>query len=416
MIEIGSERLEKRQPGRGSIHHVQPLDAGLLVHHGVHIVAARAPGHEPGDLHLARKAFVQGLLPIGHRRPRHAPAAGLPHQGLQIGDEDRDLALGRVAACVRDGDGQLLIALLLPVGGGIEAVGQGGNVAGAPHQALRRQGLARPDIGDRVDEGTHRRHRVGDREGRLVHLALGLHLDDVDPGHGGVHGGHVRHEPARHGVGGQKGRQGRHRLPRLDGQPRYRPQDGADGLDEGHVSRQVLQPDDDGPLPRLMEGRRLLEGHAHQLGVRKVLDEPVRPQLLVHAQRPGDASSRGGRGVLLADQGDPGPAAAGNPHHCVPGPGPVDLAGVEGVGRLAPVLHQGGGRRATARHLPHRHRAHLPIQQEKGADGQPHQEQQPLQQEPEPMDPMHLWPFRLLHRRASINIRSYHRRKRPPCQ
>ena len=165
-----------------------------------------------------------------------------------------------------------------------------------------------------------------------------------------------------------------------------------------------------------MEPGRLLEGHAHQLSVHKVRNKGVRPQLLVHPQDRGDALGRGGLGVPDPNQGDPGPGAAGNQHYRVPGMGPVDLADVEGIRRLPAVPHEGGGGRAAARQLPHRHGADLPVEQEKSPHGHPDQQRQALQQEPEPAGPMHLSGPVLLHGRASINILLYHRRKRRQCQ
>ena len=125
MIEIRLELPGKAELGGHGVHHEEPLDAGHLVHGGVDVVAAQGLGHEPGHLHLAGEAFVQGPLPVLDRRAHHVATAGLPHQGLQVGDEDRDRALGPVPARVRHHHVHVLIPPLGPVGLGVEGVGQG---------------------------------------------------------------------------------------------------------------------------------------------------------------------------------------------------------------------------------------------------------------------------------------------------
>ena len=398
VIEIRQRLLGERQHRRHGVHHVEPLDTEHVVHGGVHVVAAQAPGHEAGHLHLAGKGFVQLLLPLRHGGPGDHPAAGLPNEGLQVGDEDGDLPRDPVAARVRDGHGQSLIPQPVPVGLRIEADGQGGGVAGADYQALGREPLAGADIGDGVRKDAHRRHRVGDHQRDLIDLAGGLHLNGIDPGHGGVQSRHVRDEPAGGGILGQKGLQGRHRLPRLDGQVGYRAQNGAGGLDEAHVAGQVLEAHRHRPFPHRMELWGHLEGHAHQLGVGEVRDELVRSQLLVEAQHLLNAAGRGGRGVRLADHGNPGAVLPGHQHHRVPGLSPVDLIRVEAPAGLAPVLHEGGSGRAAAGHLPLRQGADLTIEPLIGPHRHTDKQQDAQKQEQKPVAPMGLSLLFLFHR------------------
>ena len=200
MIEVRQGLCGKSQPGGHGVHHVEPLDVEHLVHQGVHVEAAQGPGHESGQLHLGGKMLVQLPLPLRHRHAGKDLAAGLPGEGLKIGDENGDLPRDPVAPCVGDGHGKGLIAPQLPVGLRIKAYGQGGGVAGAHHQALRSYRLSGADIGDGGAKGAHRGHRVGDGEGGLIHLPCGLHLDGVDPGQVGVYGVDIGDEPAGGGV------------------------------------------------------------------------------------------------------------------------------------------------------------------------------------------------------------------------
>ena len=415
MIEIPHELLWESQNGGHGVHHVEPLDAGHLVHLGQDIVAAGDLGHEPGHHDLPGEPAVQGLLGLLHVLAGEEAAAGLPGEGHEIGDKDLHGARRPIPAGVRYHHGHRLIAVLRPVWSGVKSEGQGRHVPGGLDQAFRRQGLP-PLREGHLLKIAYRRHRVPDHQGRFEGLPLRLQRQSVDPRHGGVHGGRVRDKAARHGVVGHKGVDGRHVLPRLDGHLGHGTHDDAAGFHIAHVPGHILQPDLHGPLPRLVEDGRRLEAHGHQLLVHQVRKESVGPQLLVHAQDLGDALGLGGGGVPELDLGDAGAVPARHQHPVVGGLCPVDPVRIEGIAALAPILHEGGGGRTAPGKLPDRHRPDLPIEPVVAADGQRHQKQEPLQQKPKPAGPMRLSLLGVLHGRASIKIRSYHKRKHAPCQ